>query len=163
VVAARGHDGIISSIGNGCQPTPFSNPPWMLQRRALVAAYRATGALAQHAPSASPATSAPAPGNRARDSAHADAAPRASHIFDKDGLTERKPHTFCYDASNYVHWSTRGERHSHGDGPRRIVLSRCNLRAPHGRVTRASLYEYEANKRIAGVYAALFSLVQNVA
>ena len=59
---------------------------------------------------------------RARDAADADCAAGAGHVLYDDRLTERCAHALGHQPCDHVGRAARGERHDHGDRPRRIGL-----------------------------------------
>ena len=79
-------------------------------------------------------------GRRARDTADTDGAARTGDVLDDDGLAEGGAHALGHDARDHVRRAAAGERHDHGDGPRRIGLRRCagGERKAHGEHGRGS-------------------------
>ena len=68
-------------------------------------------------------------GRCAHDAADADAAARAGHILDDDGLPERRSHAFRHDAPDRVRRAAGSERHEQRHGARRIGLRHCRAKA----------------------------------
>src|SRR5262249_43615925 len=65
---------------------------------------------------------------RAGGSSNADAAIRASYVFDDDGLTERRPHPLTHDTPYRIRSSAGSERYNHRDWSRRLGVRPSEVR-----------------------------------
>ena len=74
-------------------------------------------------------------GCRFRDAADADAAGGAGDVFDDDILPERAAHMLGHQAPHHVGRAAGGERHHHGDRPRRIIVGGSRQRSRRSRAS----------------------------